>query len=148
MRMGGDIQNDVDSYGLFYGTAKATENRGQIVIKGTSVTDNQPNTVAVDARTHYQTITAIQESVIQDGTYIKLRSVSLGYELKPEWLTKILLKSASITLSGRNLFIYSPHFTGADPEVSSLGTANSAQNIYQFSTPTSRSVMCTLKLTF
>ncbi|MEO7991943.1 MAG: SusC/RagA family TonB-linked outer membrane protein [Chryseolinea sp.] len=148
MRKGGDIQNDMDSYGFFYGSSKATENRGQIVIPGTSETDNQPNAVAVSARTYYQSVTAIQESLIQDGTYIKLRSISVGYDLKPSLLAKTPFKSVSLTLSGRNLWIYSPHFSGADPEVSSLGTGNGVQNIYQFSTPTSRSVMCTLKLSF
>ncbi|HEY9048976.1 MAG TPA: SusC/RagA family TonB-linked outer membrane protein [Ohtaekwangia sp.] len=148
MKKGGDIQNDMDSYGYFYGSSKVTENRAPRVIEGVSVADNQPNTVSVGAQKYYQYITSIQESLIQDGTYIKLRSVSLGYELNPAWLARTPFKSASITISGRNLWIYSPHFSGADPEVSSLGAANGVQSIYQFSTPTSRSGNCTLKFSF
>jgi outer membrane receptor protein involved in Fe transport len=146
MKKGGDVQNDVDSYGFFYGTAKATENREPIVVKGISEVDNKPNTVAVDAQTYWQS--RQYESTIQDGTYLKLRNVALSYNVNPKVLAHSWVKGASLTISGRNLWIYSPHFTGADPEVSSYGNNNSAQAIYAFSTPTSRSFLFSLKLNF
>jgi TonB-linked SusC/RagA family outer membrane protein len=146
MKKGGDVQNDVDSYGNFYGTTKATENREPLVVEGISVVDNKPNTVAINAQTYYQS--RQYESLIQDGTYIKLRNASLSYNVKPGALAKTPFKAASLTVTGRNLWIYSPHFTGADPEVSSYGTANGNQSIYAFSTPTSRSVNFSLKLVF
>ena len=100
----------------------------------------------VDAQTYYQT--RQYESTIQDGTYIKLRNVSLSYFLPASFLAKTPFKSASLAVAGRNLWIYSPHFTGADPEVSSYGTGNSSQGIYSFSTPTARSVNFSLKFSF
>jgi len=146
MKMHGDVENGVDSYGFFYGSSKATENREDFVVPGISVVDNKPNTVAVNAQTYWQT--RQYESIIQDGTYIKLRNVTLAYNFKPSTLAKTPFKSASIVLSGRNLWIYSPHFTGADPEVSSYGSGNGAQGIYAFSTPTSRSLNVSLKFSF
>ncbi|TKK65308.1 SusC/RagA family TonB-linked outer membrane protein [Ilyomonas limi] len=146
MKQGGDIENGVDSYGLFYGSSKQTENREPIVVPGISEVDNKQNTVAVDAQAYWQS--RQYESIIQDGTYIKLRNVNLSYNVKPSALNKTPFKAASITLSGRNLWIYSPHFTGADPEVSSYGSGNAAQGIYAFSTPTARSFFVSLKLSF
>jgi len=146
MKKGGDIENGVDSYGLFYGTSKATENRAPIVVDGVNQLDGKVNTKAVDPQAYWQT--RQYESIIQDGTYIKLRNASIGYELKPALLVKTPFKSASFFVTGRNLWIHSPHFTGADPEVGSYGSSNGVQGIYAFSTPTSRSFSFSLKLGF
>lgn len=148
MKKGGDIENNVDGYGSFYGITKASEERAPRVIKGISIVDNKPNTVAADMQTYYQNFGGLLENVIQDGTYIKLRNVSLSYELKSTLLLRTPFKAASFTITGRNLWIYSPHFTGADPEVSSFGSSNGAQGIYSFSSPTSRSVNFSLKVIF
>ena len=147
VKKGGDIQNNVDAYGYFYGTPKVTENRGPRVVDGINATTGQPNTVAVNGQTYYQRVTGILESVIQDGSYVKLRNISIGYTLKPSWLAKSPFKSASFSVTGRNLWIHAPHFTGGDPEVSSFGSSNGAQGIYSFSTPTSKSVDFSLKFT-
>ncbi|MEP7144189.1 MAG: SusC/RagA family TonB-linked outer membrane protein [Ferruginibacter sp.] len=147
MKKGGDVQNDIDAVADFYGTSKASENRAPFVVEGISVTDNKPNTVAINAQTYYRN-TRKYESSIQDGTYIKLRTASLYYRLPPSLLAKTFVKSASISVTGRNLWIYSPHFTGADPEVSSYGAGNGVVGVYSFSTPTSRSINFSLKLGF
>jgi len=147
MKKGGDIQNNVDGYGYFYGTPKVTEDRGMRVVEGINATTGLPNTVAVNGQAYYQRINGVTESVIQDGTYVKLRNVSLGYTIKPAMLKKSPFKAITFAVTGRNLWIYAPHFTGGDPEVSSFGSSNGSQGIYSFSVPTSRSIDFNLKLT-
>ena len=147
MKKGGDIQNNVDGYGYFYGTPKVTEDRGPRIVEGVNATTGLPNTVSVTGQAYYQRANGVLESVIQDGTYVKLRNVSLGYNVKPAWLQKTPFKTIGFQVTGRNLWIYAPHFTGGDPEVSSFGSSNGSQGIYSFSTPTSRSVDFSLKLT-
>jgi TonB-linked SusC/RagA family outer membrane protein len=147
IKKGGDIQNNVDGYGYFYGTPKVTENRGPRVVDGVNINTGNPNQVEVNGQSYYQRINGILESVIQDGTYVKLRNVSLGYTVKPSWIAKSPFKALSFNITGRNLWIYAPHFTGGDPEVSSFGSSNGSQGIYSFSTPTSRSFDFSLKLT-
>ncbi|MDR3697874.1 SusC/RagA family TonB-linked outer membrane protein [Mucilaginibacter sp.] len=147
VKKGGDIQNNVDGYGYFYGTPKVTENRGPRVVPGISESTGLPNTVSVTGQSYYQRINGITESVIQDGSYIKLRNASIGYTLNPGWLKGSPFKAINFSVTGRNLWIYAPHFTGGDPEVSSFGSSNGAQGIYSFSTPTSRSIDFSLKLT-
>lgn len=147
VKKGGDIQNNVDSYGYFYGTPKVTENRGLRVVPGISASTGLPNTVAVNGQDYYTRLNGISEATVQDGTYIKLRNVSVGYSFKPSWLVKSPFKAVNLSVTGRNLWIYAPHFTGGDPEVSSFGSSNGAQGIYSFSTPTSRSIDFNLKLT-
>jgi len=146
MKKGGDVQNDVESAAFFNGTAKVTENREDRVVSGISQSTGLPNTVSVTAQQYYQSL--IYESTIQDGTYVKLRQVGLTYALSNKLLKKTPFSAASFSVTGRNLWIYSPHFTGADPEVSSYGTGLGVQGIYSFSTPTSRSVDFALRLSF
>lgn len=147
VKQGGDVYNGVDSYGDFYGTSKATENREPIVLDAVSAIDNKPNTIAIAAQDYYRN-NRLYEALIQDGSYIKLRTVTLSYQLQPKVLEKTFIKTASIAVTGRNLWIYSPHFTGADPEVSSWGTGNGDVGVYAFSSPTLRSVNFSLKLGF
>jgi TonB-linked SusC/RagA family outer membrane protein len=146
-KKGGDIQNNVDSYGYFYGTPKVTEDRGPRVVAGINAATGLPNTIATTGQAYYQRINSMTEPVIQDGTYLKLRNVSLGYTLSPSVLKNSPFKAISFSVTGRNLWIYAPHFTGGDPEVSSFGSSNGSQGIYSFSVPTSRSIDFSLKLT-
>jgi len=145
-KKGGDVANEVEGLAFFYGTAKVTENRQPFVVKGISVVDGKPNKVIVDAQAYYTT--RQYESSIQDGTYLKLRNVTLTYDIKPSLLGKTPIKAASLSVSGRNLWIYAPHFTGGDPEAGSYGSGNGVQGIYSFSTPTSRSFNVTLRCSF
>jgi TonB-linked SusC/RagA family outer membrane protein len=146
MKKGGVTENNVDGYGYFYGTPKVTEDRGLRVVQGISTVDGKANTVPVKGQDYWRQVSGIVESVIQDATYIKLRNVSIGYVLPARLIQKTPLKSASLTLTGRNLWIYSPHFTGGDPETNSFGSSNGSLGLYSFSTPTARSVNISLKI--
>lgn len=146
MKKGGDVQNDVESAAFFNGTATVTENRENRVVPGISQSTGLPNTVSVSGQSYYQGL--LYESTIQDGTYVKLRQVGLSYALPSKVLKKTPFSGASFSVTGRNLWVYSPNFTGADPEVNSYGTGNGVQGIYSFSTPTSRSVDFAVRLNF
>ncbi|MBO9201542.1 MULTISPECIES: SusC/RagA family TonB-linked outer membrane protein [Niastella] len=146
MKKGGVTENNVDGYGYFYGTPKVTENREVRVVPGISTVDGKANTVPVKGQDYWRQVSGVVESVIQDATYIKLRNVSLGYVLPAKLIQKTPLKSASLTVTGRNLWIHSPHFTGGDPETNSFGSSNGSLGIYSFSTPTARSVNISLKI--
>ncbi|MFC6103301.1 SusC/RagA family TonB-linked outer membrane protein [Olivibacter domesticus] len=148
MRKGGDLMNSDDRYGFFYGTSKATENREDRVVEGVNINTGETNTVTVSGQDYYQRLSNIYESAIQDGTYVKLRNVSLTYNFPEKYIKRTPFKRASLTATGRNLWIYAPHFTGSDPEVSSYGTGNDALGLYGNSVPTSRSYNFTLSLTF
>ncbi|WP_207515457.1 SusC/RagA family TonB-linked outer membrane protein [Longitalea luteola] len=146
IKKGGVTENNVDGYGYFYGTPKVTEDRDVRVVEGISIVDNKPNTVPVKGQDYWRQLSGVLESVIQDATYIKLRNVSIGYVLPGRLIEKTPLKSASLTLTGRNLWIHSPHFTGGDPETNSFGSSNGSLGMYSFSTPTARSFNISLKV--
>ncbi len=148
MKKGGDIFNSDESYGYFYGTPKVTENRAARVVSGISDVDGKPNTVMVSGESYYRALSGILESTVQDGTFIKLRYVNLSYSFKSLIKRDGFLKDLSLVVTGKNLWIYKPHFTGSDPEVNSFGSSNGAIGVNSFSAPTSRAVNFTLRVVF
>jgi hypothetical protein len=62
-----------------------------------------------------------------DVTTIRLREISIGYDIPKAWLGNSFIKSASIQLNGNNLWFNAvnvPKYVNFDPEVSSLGVDN------------------------
>ena len=54
---------------------------------------------------------------VENGSYLKLRLIQLGYSLPKDMLAKIKLSKARLYVSGQNLLtIKSKDFTGLDPE--------------------------------
>jgi len=77
---------------------------------------------------------------VEDGGFLKLREVTLSYELPPNVLAKFWGSGhrATLSLSGRNLWTHTK-YTGLDPEVSNFGNQNIARNIDVAPFPPSRS---------
>jgi len=59
---------------------------------------------------------------LEDGSYIRLRHITLTYDLPKVMIERIGLKSAKMKLSGENLWT-STNFSGMDPEVGISGYA-------------------------
>ncbi len=67
--------------------------------------------------------TGIASAYVQDGSFVKLREVTLGYSVPPQFTRRMLGTRANdmrLSLSGRNL-LTSTDYWGADPEVSNFG---------------------------
>jgi TonB-dependent starch-binding outer membrane protein SusC len=58
---------------------------------------------------------------ISDGSYVRLKQITLSYDLPTALLSKIKLKKASVFIQGMNLWTYSTYY-GIDPEVASNPT--------------------------
>ncbi|MCG2615455.1 SusC/RagA family TonB-linked outer membrane protein [Terrimonas sp. NA20] len=148
IKKGGDIFNSTELNNYFFGTAKSTEDRSPIVYDGISVVDNKQNKVEVKAQDLYRYYSDINEPAMQDATYIKLRNVSLSYNLDKLFSKRSFVKSAAVTLTGRNLWIHAPHFTSGDPEGSTNGSSNEDQGYYGYAYPSTRSYNITLRFDF
>ncbi|RXF70116.1 TonB-dependent receptor [Arcticibacter tournemirensis] len=60
--------------------------------------------------------------VIEDGSYLKLKTVQLGYNVPSKISSRMKLKSARVYISGQNLFTWTS-YQGFDPEVSKFGSS-------------------------
>jgi TonB-linked SusC/RagA family outer membrane protein len=85
---------------------------------------------------------------IEDGTFFKLREVSLYYNL-PESVTDLVgpMESAQVSVSGRDLVTFT-NYSGLDPEVSNFGNQPIARNIDVAPFPPSRSFWLTVGAQF
>jgi TonB-dependent starch-binding outer membrane protein SusC len=94
--------------------------------------------------------TGISQVYVQDGSYLKLREVTLAYNL-PESFTRGLFGSsvrhARLSVSGRNLLRFTG-YRGLDPEVSNFGNQAIVRNIDVAPFPPSRSVFFSIDLGF
>lgn len=92
----------------------------------------------------------ISQVYVQDGSYLKLREVTLAYNL-PESFTRGLfgssVRQARISLSGRNLLRFTG-YRGLDPEVSNFGNQAIVRNIDVAPFPPNRSFFFSIDLGF
>jgi hypothetical protein len=71
---------------------------------------------------------------VEKADWLKLREVSLTYRMPDSFVDRIGLRDTSIRLSGRNLALYAPHWTGPDPEVKYGGNSGDLNIGYDFNT--------------
>jgi hypothetical protein len=92
----------------------------------------------------------LTKTYVQDASYLKLREVTLAYNL-PENITRGLFGSSvrytRLSLSGRNLLRFTG-YRGLDPEVSNFGNQAIVRNIDVAPFPPSRSFYFAVDLGF
>jgi TonB-linked SusC/RagA family outer membrane protein len=151
VKEGGDVYNGTRGVMTSLGTHKDTENRDEdFVFDGVNVNTGQPNNVAVKRNRDYYSrqggLAGLSEAYIEDGSYIRLREVSLSYSIPSNWLKKLPIKGLNIGISGRNLLLFTD-YSGIDPETNLSGASNSLGRDY-FNMPNTRSYEFNLEIKF
>ncbi len=105
------------TYGLQKNTLQGRT--GGYIAKGVTP-DGKANATAVDAETYWTDISTgadqIAEEFVYDASFIKLRSLSLGYTLPQSVLKSSFIKGLSVSLVARNLATLMKHTPNIDPE--------------------------------
>lgn len=55
--------------------------------------------------------------VVEDGSFLRIKTVTLGYTFPSKWLRKMKIQSLRVYLTAENLFTFT-NYSGPDPEVS------------------------------
>ena len=131
---GGKMYHGTNMVMNFFGATKESlpYHEGTMVVEGIDETTGQKNTIEVDKQDYYMTYYDVTEAGIYDTSYIKLRDVTLKYQLP-----KIGQFDISVFGFARNILIWSklPNF---DPE-SSQGNNNMSGYFERFSIPNTSS---------
>jgi len=91
---------------------------------------------------------ALTDKYVEDGSYLRLSSLTIGYSLPDAWLKKAYIKTARIFFTGSNLFC-ATKYTGADPEVDTRSKINPLATNVDFSAfPKSRAFNFGINLSF
>jgi len=89
----------------------------------------------------------ISDRFVEDGSYIRLKNISLGYTFPKKLISKIKLKAARIYVSGSNLVTWT-NYTGYDPEVNTNGQNSISSGMDRGAYPTAKSVIGGVSITF
>ncbi|MDW8330328.1 MAG: SusC/RagA family TonB-linked outer membrane protein [Cyclobacteriaceae bacterium] len=129
-RHGGDIYSTTTRTMLARGITKDTDfDRDQTVILPGVLEDGTPNTIQTSIGSAFFNNIGFgpSEVSVYDGTTIRLREVSLSYALPASILQKTPFRSASISLTGQNLWynaVNFPKYINFDTDVLSTGVGN------------------------
>ena len=167
IRKGGDIYNGTRGALYSYGTHKDTEVRANC--DGTVCTGNEKifgrggwfdgpvvgpgagTAVPIGENWYRQGLgpcpfSGNSEACIEDGGYVKLRELSLGYTLDTDWVKRALgLTSLDLRVAGRNLKTWTD-YTGYDPETNVGGAIQNTRGMDYFNMPQTRSFVFTVNL--
>jgi TonB-linked SusC/RagA family outer membrane protein len=73
-------------------------------------------------RNYYRTTS---ENFVSDASFIKLRNITLGYNLNPDLLERTPFRTARVSVAANNIILYTP-WDGFDPESFSAGAGGNA----------------------
>lgn len=154
-RCGGDVVNvtrrGLNSNGM---EALMTKYRShEVLVKGVVKQADgtyAPNTTPVlfDSNFVNNYYNAVSSNFIEDGSYIRLSYVTVGYDLSRFLSKKCPVKGLKVSATGRNLFLLTK-YTGTDPQIlAGTGGGTGGAGIDNYSVPTARSFNFSLSATF
>lgn len=88
----------------------------------------------------------ISDRFVEDGSFIRLKTISLGYNLPQSFIPKGTFKAARIYVTGSNLYTWTD-YTGYDPEVSTNGQNALSSGMDRGAYPSSKSILGGISLT-
>ena len=127
---------------IFNGVQAVTGADGQV----TYVKNTTP--IVLDANFISKYFSTVSSNFIEDGSYIRLSYVTLGYDFTPLLKRGCPVKSLGLTFTGRNLFLLTK-YTGNDPALMAAASGGTGgMGIDNYNVPSTRSFNFTLKATF
>ena len=143
-KWGGDIYSVTKWFGDYAGITQTTVEGGirenGIVAEGIDVNTGNPNEVAVAPQSFFSDYWGATEPAVIDGTYVKFRELSIGYDIPIQNLG--FLRNLNVSLVGRNLgvlYLDESNDIRIDPETG-YGTGTTAVGIEQYQIPPVRSL--------
>ncbi|MDA0194562.1 MAG: hypothetical protein O2887_09660 [Bacteroidetes bacterium] len=111
---GNDIFNGIQRQDLRL-TNRPKSILGRWTGEGTS--NSEPRYTWIDTNNNYR----VSDLYIEDGSYVKLKNVQIGYKLPISILSKIGAQSARFYISAENLVTLTG-YSGVDPEIGALSS--------------------------
>ena len=113
---GNKILSATSYYTIYRGLNKMTLAGRDGITTGVTAS-GATNTVQATAQDYYQRLASISRNSVLNGDYIKLRQVTLGYNITNKMLGNIpVFESINVSLVGRNLWTIMKRSPNIDPE--------------------------------
>jgi TonB-linked SusC/RagA family outer membrane protein len=131
---GGDVFDVTMRNSIRNGVLKITENRyQQVIFNGVKIADGKPNDIPVILDHNFYRNTNffnnITDVILQDASWLRLRNVTLTYELPKKLLNSIkTIKGVSLGVTASNFILWTP-YKGYDPGTTAF---NAGYNVFGF----------------
>jgi TonB-linked SusC/RagA family outer membrane protein len=90
----------------------------------------------------------ISDRYVEDGSYLRLKTLQLGYRLPQEIAKKIYMSGLRVFVSGENLMTITK-YSGPDPEIGQISTSNTLSRGVDIGTyPQAKTVTAGINITF
>jgi TonB-linked SusC/RagA family outer membrane protein len=158
VRQGGDIYNGtkgvLDNLGTGEESGRDREVTGFIYegvtetgeVNTTPVDFANPANGAAGIKWRRNGFLGLAEDNIEDGSWVRLRELTLSYALPKNLFENNILSDAQIAISGRNLWLHT-NYSGVDPETNLRGDTNDTGWDY-FNLPNTKSYTFSINLKF
>jgi TonB-linked SusC/RagA family outer membrane protein len=90
--------------------------------------------------------TGPSEQFIEDGSFVRLREVTLSYAWRTPFVQRLGFQSIDFSATGRNLWL-ATDYSGVDPETNLTGPSN-GQGLDYFNNPSTRSYQFTVRFNY
>ncbi|MTI40274.1 SusC/RagA family TonB-linked outer membrane protein [Fulvivirga lutimaris] len=165
IRQGGDVYNGTKGVLNNFGVGAETLDRNERVIfpgvlgevqpDGSVVATETANNIEIvkggtDGGTNYYQnygFVNLTELTIEDGSWVRMRDLSLSYSLPDNVLGKLPFSKVNIGFTARNLFLKTD-YTGIDPETNLTGDSSNVLGYDYFNNPNTKSYGVNLNVTF
>ncbi|WP_128544145.1 SusC/RagA family TonB-linked outer membrane protein [Larkinella soli] len=84
---------------------------------------------------------------MEDGSYLRLKNLSLGYTLPRPLLTRLKMNTVRVYVMGTNLLTFTK-YSGLDPEINAGGGKGTVGGVEMFTVPQPRTVQGGINLSF
>ena len=102
--------NDIDNTGMYAAYNQTTDVLNRWHGEGTS--NSMPRAVYGDPNQN----TRMSDRYVENGSYLRLKNISLSYNFPKQWLKRMMIENARLTLSCENVATLTG-YSGFDPEV-------------------------------
>lgn len=147
MLLQGQQGNDVYNATKFWLTNPGYNyNKGTQILKrwtGEGSSTTEPRLSTVDANQN----TRASDRYIEDGSYLRLKDIQLGYTLPEQLVAKAGLSKLRIYVSGLNLLTFT-NYTGYDPEVGMVRTGDRTIGFDEVTYPQNKGIMMGVNVSF
>lgn len=99
------------------------------------------------ARATNAPVAQVTDRYIEDGSYVKLKTLSLGYTIPREVIRQLHISQLRVYITAQNIWTWTK-YTGLDPEVNFFDSDNTKQGIDYGAYPSTKGYLAGLSLTF
>lgn len=151
-RKGGNVVDMAQRNGIRNGILDNTTRRYEQVVFNGVLADGTPNTRAVEINetTLYRDFArynSASEVLMEDGSWLRLRNVTLAYSLPGKLLAKTPFATFALRVTGNNLWLDTA-YRGYDPEGNLFGANSSIFGFIGLVTPPTRNFSIGANITF